>query len=336
MKCARTPPRVLAIADRSGWAIERKTQNLARTLAGRFDVVTRFQEEVAEADLDRADIVLVYYWLEILKMPIPDSVLERRRDRLLTGICSHLELEGDRRERGLATLRRLPRAVFVNSRGLERAFGPLLEQPVYYTPNGVDTTFFSPAPEPVERRAGVLRVGWAGSLTNHGPAHRGFHDIIEPAVAAVPGATLLTAIREQHWRARDEMLHFYRGLDVYVCASLSEGTPNPCLEAAACGVPLVTTPVGNMPDLVRDGEDGFFVERRVEDLVEKLTLLRDSPELAARLAGRMRESIAAWDWRIQAERYARMFDDLLEQAPPARRAKRVAPRAQGARQRSSQ
>lgn len=304
-------PRVLAIADRPGWAIDNKTRSLKRALAGRFEIIERFQNEVSEEDLDAADLILIYYWLELRKMPIPELALARRTGKLLMGICSHGELEGEFQDRGLTLLRKLPRAVFVNSRALERAFGPLLGRPVYYTPNGVETTFFRPSPELRERRPGQLRVGWAGSLTNHGPAHRGFHEIIEPSVAAVAGSSLVTAIREERWRNRDEMLDFYRGLDVYVCASLSEGTPNPCLEAAACGVPLITTPVGDMPELIRDGVNGFLVERRVEDVAGKLALLRDSPQLATRLAARMLEVIAEWDWRVQAENYARMFNDLL-------------------------
>jgi glycosyltransferase involved in cell wall biosynthesis len=325
----RRPPRILAIADRPGWAIDNKTQNLQRALAGRFDIVERFQHEVTEADLDAAELVLVYYWLELLKMPLPESLLALRSHRLIIGICSQRELEGELRDRGLAALRRLARAVFVNNRALEREFAPLLDFPVYYTPNGVDTAFFRPPPEPRGRCPGQLRVGWAGSLANFGPEQRGFHDVIEPAIAAVSGATLLTAIREQRWRNREEMLDFYNGLDVYVCASRSEGTPNPCLEAAACGVPLVTTCVGNMPELVRDGENGLFFDRSVEDLAEKLTLLRDSPGLASQLAARMLETVHLWDWRVQAENYARMFDALLcvsrQTSRPGLRCARTAP-----------
>lgn len=311
----RRLPRILAIADRPGWAIDNKTTNLQRALAGRFDIVKRFQHEVTEADVGAADIVLIFYWLELLKMPLPESLLAERSQRLLIGICGQAELSGEFRERGLAALRRLAQVVFVNNRGLEQEFAPLLDVPVHYTPNGVDTTFFHPPSESSQRQAGEIRVGWAGSLGNFGPAQRGFHDVIEPAVASVSGATLLAAIREQRWRNRDEMLEFYREIDVYVCASRSEGTPNPCLEAAACGVPLVTTRVGNMPELVRDGENGLFFDGSASDLAEKLTRLRDSPPLAAQLAARMLETIRAWDWREQAENYARMFDAVLAVNP---------------------
>jgi glycosyltransferase involved in cell wall biosynthesis len=303
-------PRILLIADRPGWAIDRKAQNLRRVLAGRFDIVQRFQHDVAEADVNAADIVLIFYWLQLAKLPLPESVLARRSDRLLIGICGHRELEDEFREPGLAALQRLARAVFVNSRQLEREYAPLLRVPVHYTPNGVDTTFFCPSRQP-RPRSGELRVGWAGSLSNHGPAHRGFPDVIEPAVAAVPGVRLLTAIREQRWRTHDEMLDFYRELDVYVCASRSEGTPNPCMEAAACGVPLVTTRVGNMPELVRDGDNGLFFDGTAEGLADKLSLLRDTPSLGPRMALRMLETIRDWDWRVLAENYAHMFASLL-------------------------
>src|SRR6185436_14751954 len=120
------------------------------------------------------------------QMNHPTEVLRRFRDRLVMGICSHYELSGAWRAPGLATLEELARAVFVNNRLLLQEFGPLLSQPVYYTPNGVDTEFFRPAvppspPAPMR----PLRVGWAGSLTNHGAEHRGVQEFIAPAVAAV-------------------------------------------------------------------------------------------------------------------------------------------------------
>jgi glycosyltransferase involved in cell wall biosynthesis len=120
------------------------------------------------------------------------------------------------------------------------------------------------------------------------------------------------AVREEKWRNRDEMLEFYHSLDVYVCASRSEGTPNPCLEAAACGLPVVTTRVGNMPELIRDGENGYFVERDVADIAEKLRRLRDDPDLRDRLGRAARAAVEPWDWRHQAIHYDAMLRDVLE------------------------
>jgi glycosyltransferase involved in cell wall biosynthesis len=104
------------------------------------------------------------------------------------------------------------------------------------------------------------------------------------------------------------MLDFYHSLDVYVCASRTEGTPNPCLEAAACGLPVVTTRVGNMPELIRDGENGFFVERNVADIATKLEWLRDGSGLRDHLGRAARAAVVeSWDWRRQAGRYGTML-----------------------------
>jgi glycosyltransferase involved in cell wall biosynthesis len=305
-------PVVLCVVNRPHWAHDRKTDALASVLSGSYEIVKRYQAEVSAADFERADCVLLYFWLQVEQMSHPGEVLRKLRDRLVMGICSHYELSGAWREPGLATLAELARAVFVNNRLLLEELGPLLSQPVYYTPNGVDTEFFRPAVSPsppAPTRA--LRVGWAGSLTNHGAEHRGVHQYIAPAVERVGGAELHLAAREEKWRNRDEMLDFYRSLDVYVCASRSEGTPNPCLEAAACGLPVITTRVGNMPELIRDGENGFFVERDIADITAKLRLLRDDPELRSRLGQAARAAVEPWDWRFQAAPYDAMFQAVL-------------------------
>jgi glycosyltransferase involved in cell wall biosynthesis len=310
-------PVVLCIVDRPNWAHDRKTDALARALAGSYEIAKRYQAEVSAGDLERADCVLLYYWLQVERLPHLREALRRVRDRLVLGVCSHNELAGAWRAPGLATLDELARAVFVNSRLLLDEVGPLLNRPVYYTPNGVDTGFFRPAAAP-EAPVRSLRVGWTGSLSNHPAEHRGVHEFIAPAVAAVEGAELRLAVREERWRSHEEMLDFYHSLDVYVCASLSEGTPNPCLEAAACGLPVITARVGNMPDLIRDGENGFFVERDAADIAEKLRRLRDDPDLRRRLGQAARASVEPWDWRYQAARYDAMFRTVLGTDPQIR------------------
>jgi hypothetical protein len=223
----------------------------------------------------------------------------------LCGICSHIEIEGPLRGPGIEALERHGIGVFVNNLSLHREFQPLLDMPVYYTPNGVDTVFFRPAP--VRARSQKLRVGWAGSLSNQGRRHRGYDDLILPAVSRVEGAELVTAVREDQWRSAAGMLEFYQSLDVYLCASRTEGTPNPCLEAAACGIPLVTTRVGNMPELVQDGVSGFLVERDIEDIADKLRILQQSSDLPARMGRNARASVLGWDWTSQAANYGSMF-----------------------------
>jgi glycosyltransferase involved in cell wall biosynthesis len=208
----------------------------------------------------------------------------------------------------------LPRAVAAINLKLAKQLETTLRGNVIYTPNGVDASFYHPPalPSPPE----PFRVGWAGSLENQGSVHRGVDSFIVPAVAAIDGAELSLAAREHRWRNAEEMREFYQSLHVYVCASRSEGSPNPCLEAAACGVPIVTTPVGNMPEFIRDGENGFFVTRDVDDIAAKLRRLRDDPALRERMGKAARARAEEWDWRQLASHYADMFQSILEGRMP--------------------
>lgn len=304
-------PRILFIVDHRNWAHDFKTTNLAGVLANEYDVRKLYQDEVTAEDLDRADVLVVYYWFQLEKMQRILADLKRNSHKLAMGVCSHSEIEGTRGEEGIATLREWARCVFALNSYLYDTCRAVLEAEVFYTPGGVDTNFFQPATE--KKPAGVMRVGWAGSLANHGDSHRGYLDVIVPAVALLADVELVTASREDLWRGPEEMREFYRSLDVYVCASRDEGSPNTCLEAAACGIPLVTTRVGNMPELVRTGVNGFLVERSIGNIASKLVLLRDDLKLRTSLARNIREDIQAWDWSFRSGAYREMFETILSQ-----------------------
>ncbi len=301
--------RILFIIDQQGWAHEIKTDNLIRVLCDEFDCKKRLQNEVTAEEIDNADLIVIYYWRQFRALKHLKTALKRSRGKLLCGICSHHELRGKWRRKGLKNLKKHATTVFTNNKLLYDEFRPYFKQPVFYTPNGVDTDFFQPADR--EDSGEILRVGWAGSLDNQTREHRGVFNYIQPAVEAVEGVELILAAREDKLRDSQEMRQFYHSLDAYICASRDEGTPNPCLEAAACGIPLITTPVGNMPELVEDGVNGFFIGRDVQVIAERLNMLRDHPKLRKRMKSAIRESIEGWDWRFQAENYRGMFRSVL-------------------------
>ena len=58
---------------------------------------------------------------------------------------------------------------------------------------------------------------------------------------------------------RTDIAELLAAMDLYVCASLSEGMSNALMEAMAAGLPLISTNVGDHAALIRDGVDGFLV-----------------------------------------------------------------------------
>lgn len=94
----------------------------------------------------------------------------------------------------------------------------------------------------------------------------------------------------------EEMPLFYNGLDLFVLASHSEAFPMVLLEAGACKIPVVSTTVGGIPELITNGENGFLVEPK--DTVSLGKILRElskSPE--------KREVVAENAYRIIKSRY---------------------------------
>jgi glycosyltransferase involved in cell wall biosynthesis len=302
-------PRLLFCVDMPGWAHDIKTTNLMKYLTPSIETRKRFHENITPDDFAWADAVLIYFWMQIPKL---QPVFQNHLSGKITfgGICSHIELEGENRELGIEMLKMFD-CVFVHNQILYDEYKDMFGKPVYLNQNGVDTAFFTPAetrPENTE-----LVVGWAGSLSNHGPALRGYDDIIVPAVNMTPGVVLDTAAREIKWRQPEEMPEYYRGLDAYIVASRTEGTPNPALEAAACGVPSISTRVGNMPELIRDGENGLLIERTPEALSASLAKLRDDRTLLRRMKTQIRQDIQAWDWSLMARKFERMIVENLTQ-----------------------
>jgi len=80
----------------------------------------------------------------------------------------------------------------------------------------------------------------------------------------------------------------------FVLPSYEEGLPMSLLEAMAAGLPSVTTPVGAVAEVVKDGVDGLLVEPGdVDALAERLSALLGDPLLRKRLGSAARETALA-------------------------------------------
>ncbi len=97
---------------------------------------------------------------------------------------------------------------------------------------------------------------------------------------------------------RVELLGWVRGGDkdrhlasamIYTLPSYNEGLPMSVLEAMAAGLPILSTPIGGIPEAVTDGVEGFLVEAGdVAALADRLDRLLSEPGLAPRMGAAAR------------------------------------------------
>src|SRR4029079_1086546 len=84
---------------------------------------------------------------------------------------------------------------------------------------------------------------------------------------------------------------------IFLNSSCVDNQPLSVLEAMASGMPVVTTPIGDIPNMVKSGESGSLVPVGEPSARAKAaTLLLEQPERAALMAQRAKESLMQYDW----------------------------------------
>jgi glycosyltransferase involved in cell wall biosynthesis len=111
------------------------------------------------------------------------------------------------------------------------------------------------------------------------------------------------------WRQNLEQI--YADLDVVALSSLNEGTPVTLVEAMAAGVPVVSTAVGGVPDVLRQGARGELVPTR-DPVALAAAIERSLTPAASARASRIRaEVIAEFGETRLCDNLARLYQELL-------------------------
>ena len=93
---------------------------------------------------------------------------------------------------------------------------------------------------------------------------------------------------------QDEIRAAYGDADVFCLPSFAEGVPVVVMEAMSMEIPVVTTLIAGVPELITDGVNGLLVRPgRADELAAALQRLVDDPDLRQRLGARARETVMA-------------------------------------------
>ncbi|HVO76760.1 MAG TPA: glycosyltransferase [Candidatus Bathyarchaeia archaeon] len=104
---------------------------------------------------------------------------------------------------------------------------------------------------------------------------------------------------------------FYGAIDVFCLSSDSEGMPLTILEAFASGVPVVSTAVGGIPEVIEDGKSGYLVPKgSAEGLAARLVEILMNPAKASELAANERAMARE---RFSAEKMVKATEAVYEE-----------------------
>ena len=111
------------------------------------------------------------------------------------------------------------------------------------------------------------------------------------------------------------MVHFYNRIHILAVASRTDGTPNPALEAAACGRPIISVKVGNMPEFIKDGYNGYLLKmRHVDVMAGKLEELKNNIELIEQIGKNARQTVLdGWTWEHSMEYERKALKHIFEE-----------------------
>ncbi len=118
----------------------------------------------------------------------------------------------------------------------------------------------------------ALQLGVRTVIVGDGP--------LKEKIKKIKGHKLGNKITLKGWvENSEEVAELLNRSRTLIMPSYNEGGPRVVLEAMACGVPVLATPVGVVPDIIKDGESGRVIDWDAEDITRKAErILSDKDE----------------------------------------------------------
>lgn len=148
---------------------------------------------------------------------------------------------------------------------------------IVYLPNGVDTNLFAPQGQKEDNL--LLFVGRLGHNKGLHVLMKSLRYLEKSVRLAIIGPAswdrkyyldLLESIKKENQKGKHDIIYlgamdqadiikWYQRASLFVLPSFGEGFPVTTLEALSCETPVIATPVGGIPEVIKDDEDGILI-----------------------------------------------------------------------------
>lgn len=334
-------PKIALITDTDNWAFYNRATMLSEKLKDYYEfkiipATTALQDNVLQTILLVQDCDLVHFFWRGLLFSLDNENVAFKRNNLnvddfirekfskivkTTCVPDHALLDSDNIEKTKKVLNLVDGYYTMSSKLFEIYSNLGCKKPQRFIIGGVNDKFFVPEnldrfnTKNLEKR--TIVIGWTGNSKwgdwEGNEDLKGVHTIIKPAIEELKNEgyniELKLADRNERLIPIEEMKEFYNSIDIYVCASKTEGGPNPILESMCSGVPIITTDVGIVKDVLGNKQKEFILEKRsVENLKSKIKELINNKEKFKELSDENLESSKNCTYDVVAKQFKGFFD----------------------------
>jgi len=311
---------ILLIPDAPGWAYDKKADALIKHIP-EYNIKKMYYREYVKRAMDfdfnkQFDTILFFWWDNFNGHPPPTALKFNNAAATVTSHRYHLSYPKNYYKAVFSFYKKIG----ANSPKIFEDIKKMRPDAIC-CPNGVDYEVYIPKKNK-KKKDNKLIVGWVAGKTDLTTDIKGERRVLGPLAKLLESSNVeFKTISTNQYSPKhnvEEMVDYYNSLDVFLCTSAYEGTPNPAFEAASCGVPVIGTDVGCLSQLIEDGKNGYIVgSYRTDDGVksvfkkvfERLLYLEEDREECNEMGNYNREVVLRdWGWEKRSQPYISFFE----------------------------
>jgi glycosyltransferase involved in cell wall biosynthesis len=189
------------------------------------------------------------------------------------------------------------------------------KEKILFIPHGIDTEYYMPA-DPEIRDHKILFVG----------THLRDFDVLKEVIERIEKLSINLSFTivtfKEHWKifqglkkielftdvTEARLLQYYQRHALLFLPLLDGTANNTLLEAAASGLPIITTDVGGVRDYLDDESAIFLRSRKIDTVVSTIMDILNDVRKRMELATKARQKMLSYDWKDIAETMGKVYE----------------------------